>query len=274
MVRFTKKALFIILAGLLTGEAAAWSNGNVAGSVLCLSQTQQKKRVPFSIRNGVSSSLLSSSPNQLNMIPVDISEVVSSSTMSISATGNPPLLGALAAYSHYLSFMIITACLVVERLTVKANMSEEEETRLAITDSVLGLAGLLLVVSGYYRASVFEKGLDYYSHEPIFWLKMVLVSIFGAMSFFPTTKIIQRAIAQRTGNFVPMSEKLAKRMTSLLNAELLALFTIPASATVMARGIAYTESIPWQAEAALVPIVLVGLGGKYIKEALDWKEDE
>ena len=271
MVRLDKKIALVVGSFAISG-VSAWSTGSV-GSISRLSRKEgrlpiQKNEFRFS-----SSTPSLSTATQLKMMPVvNIDEVVSSSTTTVSAIGSQPVMAALAAYGHYLSFMIITACLVVERLTVKANMSDEEENRLVIADSVLGISGLTLVLSGYYRATLFEKGWDFYSHEPVFWFKMVLVSVFGAMSFFPTTKIIQRAIAKRNGNLVPMSEKLAKRMTSLLNAELLALFTIPASATFMARGVAYNESIPWQAEAALVPLVLIGLGGKYIKEALDFEE--
>ena len=47
---------------------------------------------------------------------------------------------------------------------------------------------------GILRVTQYEKGWDYYSHEPIFWLKMVLFSVVGGISLFPTTKIIQRTV--------------------------------------------------------------------------------
>ena len=59
----------------------------------------------------------------------------------------------------------------------------------------------------------------------------------GAASFFPTTKIIQRAVAARgDAPVAPMSEKLAARMTSVINSELLALLSIPLAATMMSRA--------------------------------------
>ena len=48
--------------------------------------------------------------------------------------------------------------------------------------------------------------------RPIFWVKMTLLAVAGAASFFPTTIIIQRAIEQqKLGDtpIAPMSEKLA-----------------------------------------------------------------
>ena len=80
--------------------------------------------------------------------------------------------------------------------------------------------------------------------QPIFWVKMLLLAVMGAASFFPTTKIIQRSVAKRQGETVPpMSPKLIKRITSIVNAELLAVASIPLAATLMARGVGYVEGL-------------------------------
>lgn len=249
-------AITLVLVQILE-DVSAWSSASVSTLRPPSSLSKLDRRSIFKVSEPVPKM----TSTELNMmLPMEeVSMVVSDASTTAS-----PFLSALAAYGHYLSIMLITACLVVERVTIKANMSEEEETRMAIADTTLGASGLLLAVSGYYRVVQYGKGWEFYSHEPVFWLKLVFVAIFGACSFFPTTKIIQRSIAQRNGNFTPMSEKLAARMTTLINAELLALFTIPVTATLMARGIGYTDMIPWQVEAALVPLVLVGLGGKVI----------
>ena len=70
-----------------------------------------------------------------------------------------------------------------------------------------------------------------------------------------------------------MSAKLAGRLTSVINAELLAIASIPLAAALMARGVGYADWLPWQAGAAPVALALGGLGFKYVKEALDWQED-
>merc|ERR1711862_180412 len=151
----------------------------------------------------------------------------------------------------------------------------QEEKLVAKADIWLGITGVLLLATGYIRATDLScgKGWAFYSHEPIFWVKMVGVAVFGAASFFPTTKIIQRSVDQRVGKFTPMSERLAERLIQVLNAELLALFSIPFLATLMSRGVAYNDKFPWQIEAAFVPIVSITLGTKFIREALDWRED-
>ena len=62
--------------------------------------------------------------------------------------------------------------------------------------------------------------------EPVFWLKIFLFSVMGAASFFPTTKIIQRAVAKKRAEdaedderLAPFSPALVARMTSVINAE-------------------------------------------------------
>lgn len=187
------------------------------------------------------------------------------------------IAAAFVAYGHYFAILLSVASLTVERLLVKPSMNMAEEQTLVIADTAYGVAGLLLAVTGYLRATSFGKGWEFYSHEPIFWVKLTLLSVAGAASFFPTVKIIQRSVAQRQTPDVPiapMSEKLAARMTSIINAELLAFASIPLSATLMARGVGYAEWLPWQVGAAPPALALVGLGYKYIKEALDWVEDE
>lgn len=189
-------------------------------------------------------------------------------------SGNGQLASALAAYGHYLSLFVMVGSVVTERLTVRPNMSDEEEDRLAIADTTYGVASLLLAYTGYLRCTAdWGKGFDYYAHEPVFWLKILFVSIFGAVSFFPTTKIVQRIIAKRSGTLVPMSDKLAERMTSLINAELLMLGSIPLTATFMARGVAYSPNFPWPVGAGACILAFGGLGFKYVKEALDWEEE-
>ena len=65
-------------------------------------------------------------------------------------------------------------------------------------------------------------------------------------SYFPTIKIIQRGAAKRDGGDVPpLSPALVKRMTSIVNAELLGVLSIPFVATLMARGVFHVDGFPW-----------------------------
>uniref|UniRef100_A0A7S2S978 Uncharacterized protein n=1 Tax=Eucampia antarctica TaxID=49252 RepID=A0A7S2S978_9STRA len=182
---------------------------------------------------------------------------------------------ALFAYGHYICLFAIVSCVTAERLIVKPNMSEDEEKSLGYFDIGLGLTGTLLLVTGYYRAVDYGKGWEFYSHEPIFWLKMAGVGIFGGLSLFPTITIIKRTVALNTGKELPpMSEKLASRMKSVLNAELSALAVIPLTATLMSRAIGHVNDFPTQIVGPGGAVVLTGAAVyKYVSEALAWEEE-
>jgi len=200
--------------------------------------------------------------------------IANPSVASAATAGAPNAVGsAFAAYGHYISLIGILACIMAERLTIKPNMTEEEEDFIAAADIGLGVWGVGIAYSGYLRAVEYEKGFDFYAHEPLFWLKIAFVGVFGASSFFNTVVIIQRAIAKRNGNFTPMGENLSNRMIRICNAELTAIAIIPLTATFMARGVGYSQDFPWQAEAALAALVFGGLSFKYIKEALTFEDN-
>ena len=49
--------------------------------------------------------------------------------------------------------------------------------------------------AGAVVATQYGKGWEFYAHEPVFWVKLTLVAVAGAASFFPTTIIIQRSVS-------------------------------------------------------------------------------
>lgn len=212
-----------------------------------------------------------------NNSPLPLIPVAAAMTMMpfpAEAAGAEVIPSALAAYAHYLSLFAIVGLITYERITVEANMTKEKEMNLAVADIGVGVMGVAILASGYFRATQYGKGWYFYSHEPIFWLKMVFLCIFGAASLFPTVTFIKRSVAIQQGKELePMSEKLAGRLQQVLNAELVMLASIPLAATLMSRGVAYTESIPFNVIGpVLCAITAGGLGFKYVKEAITWEE--
>jgi putative membrane protein len=194
-----------------------------------------------------------------------------------AATGTNQVISAFVAYGHYLSLLGMVGALMFERLTVKPGMTQETEKTLVFADLVYGASAVALLVSGYYRAVQYGKGWDFYSHEPIFWVKMVFFAILGAASLFPTITSIKRfALGMQDGDaWQPMSNKLADRMKSVINAELVMMGSIPLAATLMSRGVGYSEAIPYQIIGpVLTGVTAAGLGFKYTKEALTWSDEE
>ena len=55
-------------------------------------------------------------------------------------------------------------CLATEKAVLKPNMSGDELMKLVIADSVYGLAGVLVLYTGYLRVTQYGKGWEFYSH--------------------------------------------------------------------------------------------------------------
>ena len=207
-----------------------------------------------------------------NRAPV-IAALAAASALAAPAFAADALPSAIAAYAHYLALMGIVGSLTTERLLLKEDMSEESFDLLVTADIVYGLSGLLILVSGYFRATQYAKGWEFYAHEPLFWVKMSLLAVVGSASYFPTIKIIQRGAAKRDGGDVPpLSPALIKRMTSIVNAELLGVLSIPFVATLMARGVFYVDGFPWVVGALPVVGCAGFFGYRYATEALDWAD--
>ena len=83
---------------------------------------------------------------------------------------------ALAAYGHYLGLFLIVGALATEKAVLKPNCSGDELMKLVIADSVYGLAGVLVLYTGYLRVTQYGKGWSLF-HEPIFWFKMFLFAM-------------------------------------------------------------------------------------------------
>mmetsp|Transcript_2451 Transcript_2451/g.5306 ORF Transcript_2451/g.5306 Transcript_2451/m.5306 type:complete len:277 (-) Transcript_2451:120-950(-) len=267
-----KRSIFIW--SLLASTSSAWTPHPKPRSSLREKRLRENTFDPLRL----SDASAAKSPNAVRPAAVVLASalpLIATPSVASAATAFAPNApgAALAAYGHYIALIGMLGCIMVERLTIKPNMNDAEEDAIAAADIGLGIFGVLISYTGYLRAVEFEKGFAFYSHEPLFWIKVAFVGVFGASSFFNTVIIIQRALAKREGKLQPMGEKLSKRMIQICNAELTAIAIIPLTATFMARGVGYSEDIPWQAEAALAALIFGGLSFKYVKEALTFEEN-
>jgi putative membrane protein len=257
-----------LLSSLLFSSASAFAPTHQ--NQLHLSHFDDNSFDPLNVASPSSNPLVRPSAVFLASLPVITTPSVALAATAGAADAIP---SAVTAYGHYVSLVGLVACIMAERLTIKPNMTPEEEDFLGYADIGIGLWGVLIAYTGYLRATEYEKGFDFYSHEPLFWVKIAAVGVFGASSLFNTVTIITRLVAKQNGNFVPMGEKLSTRMKKICNAEIVAVSLIPLTATFMARGVGYSEDIPWQAEAGLDAAIFLGLSFKYVKEALSFEDN-
>ena len=144
---------------------------------------------------------------------------------------------AVVAYVHYLGIILCFGSLLFERLTLKVGLSRNETISMIIADVVYGLAGVAILVTGILRVKYFGQGGDFYTGNPVFWIKVSLYILVGLLSLYPTTTYILWAIPLSKNKLPEISENLVKRFRLIITTELLGFATIPFFATLMARGV-------------------------------------
>ncbi len=147
---------------------------------------------------------------------------------------------ALVAYIHYLGIILCFGSLLFERLTLKVDLSRKETISMIIADIVYGIAGVAILITGILRVKYYGQGGDFYTHNPVFWIKVGLYIFVGLLSLYPTTTYILWAIPLSKNKLPEISKNLVDRFRFIITAELIGFATIPIFATLMARGIGLT----------------------------------
>ena len=105
-----------------------------------------------------------------------------------------------------------------------------------VADSVWGMSALVLLVTGGMRAfGGFEKGSDYYLHQPLFHLKMTLLLLILLLELVPMITLIKWRMALGKGGAIDASR--AGRLARISHAEALLMMLMVVAATGMARGV-------------------------------------
>ena len=149
---------------------------------------------------------------------------------------------AFVAYVHYLGIILCFGALIFERLNLKQNLSKTETVSIIIADVIYGIAGLAILITGILRVKYYGQGSDFYTSNPIFWVKVSLYIIVGLISLYPTTTYILWAIPLSKNKLPNISENLVKRFKLIIMTELVSFAVIPFFATLMSRGIGLVQS--------------------------------
>jgi len=138
---------------------------------------------------------------------------------------------------HHIFAFTLTACLVYEFIAYRKGLTIEEARRIQRVDIAFGISAGLLLMVGLLRVFFFEKGVNFYTHNPVFWIKMSLFAIIGLLSIYPTLRFIKWNSALSAGQAPEIPDDEFKRVRLLLHLELVGLTLILFAAPAMARGI-------------------------------------
>ena len=149
---------------------------------------------------------------------------------------------ALVAYVHYLGIILCFGALIYERIILKINLSKYEFISIILADVVYGIAGLAILITGILRVKYFGQGGEFYTSNPIFWIKVSLYIFIGLLSLYPTITYVLWAIPLSKNKLPVVSENLVKRFKLIITTELVGFTVIPFFATLMSRGIGLVQS--------------------------------
>ncbi|KGG11904.1 MULTISPECIES: DUF2214 family protein [Prochlorococcus] len=144
---------------------------------------------------------------------------------------------SFVAYLHYLSIILCTGALLFERLKLKESPDRSLAISMVVADVIYGLAGIALLVTGILRVMYFGQGSEFYTHNPIFWIKVSLYIGVGLLSLYPTITYVLWAIPLSKNKLPEVNYDLVSRLRLIINIELIGFCIIPLFATLMSRGI-------------------------------------
>ncbi|MGJ7515219.1 DUF2214 family protein [Pseudomonas baetica] len=107
-----------------------------------------------------------------------------------------------------------------------------------IADNLWGISALILLVTGGMRAfGGYEKGTDYYLHQPLFHLKMTLFVLVLLLEVAPMVALIKWRVALARGAAIDTGR--ATLFARISHIEALLVLLIVVAATGMARGVTF-----------------------------------
>ncbi|GLH39231.1 DUF2214 family protein [Pseudomonas moraviensis] len=144
----------------------------------------------------------------------------------------------LAAVHLFAFALAVWAVLTRGRAFSQLAAGHEDVKRVLLADNLWGLAALTLLVTGGMRAfGGYEKGSDYYLHQPLFHLKMTLFVLILLMELAPMINLIKWRIASSRGAALDTGR--ARLYARISHVEALLLVLMMVAATGMARGVIF-----------------------------------
>lgn len=141
----------------------------------------------------------------------------------------------LIPYLHYLGIMSLMGALITEHIMLKPGISRQQIKTLTTVDLIYGISAAVVIITGLLRWFVVDaKGIEFFSKNPIFHIKLTLVLVLVVISIFPTRKFLKwRKQADQNSP----SDKELKKQLMFVRIELLLLAIIPLLAVMVANGV-------------------------------------
>ena len=118
-------------------------------------------------------------------------------------------LDVLRAVFHHICVFGLFVILAAEMTLVRPGISAETVRRVVRIDGMYGLLAGLALVAGGLRVFYGAKAAEFYTHNPVFWIKLGLFLVIGLLSILPTLNYFRwRKALCDNPNALPDSMKL------------------------------------------------------------------
>lgn len=154
------------------------------------------------------------------------------------------MMEAIAAYLHYAAIIVMGAALLTEVTRCHEDMQPPDIRVLARIDAVYFIAAIVVLITGLTRVFLVGKGLAFYSHNAVFYIKLALFLAVGLLSIPPTLQFMRWNRALRAGQGRVLHGDQIGATRNYLIAELIIFFLIPLVAVLMARGVGIQAAHP------------------------------
>jgi putative membrane protein len=144
----------------------------------------------------------------------------------------------LLSIIHFLAAFAMVAILATEIALVRPGITAEQVVRIRRLDGFYGSLIGLILFAGVLQVSYGEKGQEFYTDNPIFWMKMAAFAAVGVLSVQPTLRIYYWWLEARGGSFFSAPEEEIAKVRRFLRMETYALALVAVSAVFAARGVA------------------------------------
>ena len=145
------------------------------------------------------------------------------------------VLAAVHLLAFALGFWaVLTRGTALRRLIAGAG----EARSVLIADNLWGISAAILLVTGGMRAfGGYEKGADYYLHQPLFHLKMTFFVLILLLEVVPMVTLIRWRRARARG--VAIDTGRAQLVARISHIEAMLVLLMVVAATGMARGVTF-----------------------------------
>lgn len=146
-------------------------------------------------------------------------------------------ISALFAFFHFIAVFGIFCTVFLEWQTINLKPSYAEARRIQICDLWYGIFAVVVLVVGFMRVYLFEKGHAFYVASPFYYLKLTLFILVGLISIYPTVRFIKWRTQTKMGQAPDVSTQEYRRILNILRAEMLLLLGVALCASLMARNV-------------------------------------